>query len=107
MMIKNGSGCIGTCGACKLTLEECREVLHSSESNRNRSKKEQCAIMNIECTIPNHKDDTRIVIKNAGMDSDDVVLKLKAYENGEWREQYSTIVNGDELIKAVQRSIRC
>lgn len=107
MMIKNGSGCIGTCGICKLTLKECREVLYDSEPNRNGSKKEQCTIMNIECTILNHKDNTCIAVKNVGMDSDDIIIKFKAYESGEWKEQYSTIINGEELIKAVQRSIRC
>ena len=63
--------------------------------------------MKVECMVFDNKENACVVVKNVGADTDDVIITIKAYESGEWREQYKTIVDGYELIRAVQSAMRC
>lgn len=63
--------------------------------------------MKVECWVADNKENVCVVVRNAGDDTDDVIITIKAHESGEWREQCKTIVDGSELIKAVQRAMRC
>ena len=70
-------------------------------------------MLKVICTISSSlsdKKDKRIVVESIGnkeTKSESVIIKTEVYESNEWRVQDTLVVDGGELIAAVQRSRYC